>query len=768
MKNTKKALALVTAAAMSASMLAACGGSSSTATSAASSSEAASSEASSVAAEPTTTASNDTLVVATNGIEQKFSPFFASSTADNDDVVGMTSLALLNYDRRGEVIMKGIEGETREYNGTDYTYYGPADCETVENADGTITYKFKLREDLVFSDGTPVDIDDVIFSMYVLCDPTYDGSSTLYSTDIVGMEEYRSGMATLSSLIGAAGKDNTDFSLWTEDQQKAFWAAVAEGGAAFAQEIADYCIAAGMGTTVAEAAPNWGFDGLAADATAVDFFIAIGNQYDWNFSAMEAETAGSALSDLIPADVYEYSTMGVSTGDSAPNIAGIVRTGDYSMEVTTNSLDVTAIHQLGVVIAPMHYYGDESLYDYDNNSFGFTKGDLSKIRSVTTKPMGAGAYVFNNYSDGVVYLDANPNYVYGEPKIKHLNFIESQEADLIPGVQSGTLDIAAPSYSKEVSKQIATINGSEDMEGSVITTKLHDYRGYGYLALAAGNVKVGNDGSSAESAALRKAIMTVIAAYRDEGIDSYYGETASIINYPTSSTSWASPSVTDDGYTVAYSVDVDGNPIYTEGMSADEKYAAAKEAALGYFEAAGYTVADGKVTAAPAGGKLDCTINIGAGGAGDHPSFLVLKNASDALAEMGFNLIVNDLANSSDLFSSYQSGVAEGWCAAWRSGVDPDMYQLYHSQGSTNYYMINDEELDELIIAGRNTLDQEERKAIYKDAMDIIMDWAVELPVYQRCECTIFSSERVNVATVTPDITPYWSWKAEVEKLELN
>ena len=57
-------------------------------------------------------------------------------------------------------------------------------------------------------------------------------------------------------------------------------------------------------TDVASAAAGWGFDGLAADATAKDFFMAIGAQYDWNFSAMEAETAGSALSDLIPEDVY--------------------------------------------------------------------------------------------------------------------------------------------------------------------------------------------------------------------------------------------------------------------------------------------------------------------------------------------------------------------------------------------------------------------------------------------------------------------------------
>ena len=89
-----------------------------------------------------------------------------------------------------------------------------------------------------------------------------------------------------------------------------------------------------------------------------------------------------------------------------------------------------------------------------------------------------------------------------------------------------------------------------------------DYRGYGYVALGAKNVKVGKDPASQQSKDLRKAIMTVIAAYRDEGIDSYYGETASVINYPISNTSWAAPQVTDDGYQIAYSTDVDGNVIY--------------------------------------------------------------------------------------------------------------------------------------------------------------------------------------------------------------
>ena len=766
MKNTKQVLALAMAVAMAAGLLAGCGSSASS-----SAESVASGEATSEAAATDTGSSDGTLVLADTGFEGKFSPFFAASSADQH-VIDLTNIALLGADRKGEMILKGIEGETREYNGTDYTYYGPADCEVTENADGTVTYAINMRDDLVFSDGTPITIDDVIFNLYVYMDPTYDGSATLYSMPIAGLDDYRSSMTTLSKLIAEAGEDNTDNSLFTAEQQKAFWDAVNEGGAAFAQEIVDYCVSAGYAADsndVATAASAWGFDGLAADATAKDFFLAIAEKYDWNFASMEAETAGSALSDLIPADVYAYSTTGVATGADVDTVSGIVKTGDYSMTITTTELSNSMIYQLQLPIASLDYYGDRSLYDYDNHSYGFKKGDLSKVRSVTSAPMGAGVYTFNKYSDGVIYLDANPNYYEGEALIKHVNMKETQEADKITGGQAGTIDISDPSYSLEAANQIATINGGDsDLDGSVITTRLKDFRGYGYIALSAENVKVGNDPASEESKDLRKAIMTVIAAYRDEGINSYYGDTATIINYPMSNTSWAAPSVTDDGYKIAYSTDVDGNEIYTSDMSGDTKYAAALQAALGYFEAAGYTVENGQVTAAPAGAKMEYTVNIGASGNGDHPSFQVLTNAAAALKTIGFTLTVNDLANASDLYSSYQSGVAEGWVAAWQSTNDPDMYQLYDSNGSTNYYEINDADLDELIEAARQTTDQDARKAMYKEAMEIILDWGVELPVYQRSEATIFSSERVDTTTIPNDMTPYWTYQSEINKIALK
>ena len=759
MKHAKKLLALLLALAMVLA-LAACGGSG---TPAASGSGAASGSADNGGSEHAA----NTLVAAATGFESKFSPFFAAS-ADDQDVVDLTQLGLLVSDREGAPVLKSIEGETRTFNGTDYTYKGISDIDIVHNDDGTVDYNVTIRDDLKFSDGEPVTIDDAIFSMYVFNDPTYDGSVTMYSCPIVGLEEYRQNNTTLSALLASLGEDNTDFSLVTEEQQTAFWKAVNEGLVAFAQEIVDYVKATeSPDLSVADAASQWGFD-LDASATIKDFALAIGTQYDWNFSAMEAETAGSALADLIPEDVYNYSTTNVATGESAPNIAGIVRTGDYSMTVTTSEFDATFIYQLGIPVAPLHYYGDTAQYDYDNNSFGFPKGDLSIVREKTTTPLGAGAYTFASFADGTVYLDANPSYFDGEPKTAHINLKETQEADMLTGVQSGTLDIANPSYSKQVAQQIAEYNGTDELAGPVMTTELVDYRGYGYIGLAANNVKVGNDPASEQSKDLRKAIATVLSVYRDEGIDSYYGETADVINYPISNTSWAAPRVTDSGYKVAYSVDVNGNDIYTSGMTAEEKYDAALQAALGYFEAAGYTVTDGKLTAAPEGAKLEYMVNIGGGGQGDHPTFLILKNAADAFAKIGFTLTVNDLANASELYASYQSGVAEMWCAAWQAIADPDMYQLYHSQGSTNYYQINDSDLDEYIMTARESDDQSYRKGLYKAAMEIIMDWGVELPVYQRSEAYVVSSERVDISSLPSDMTPYWGWKSEAQNIVMK
>ena len=149
--------------------------------------------------------------------------------------------------------------------------------------------------------------------------------------------------------------------------------------------------------------------------------------------------------------------------------------------------------------------------------------------------------------------------------------------------------------------------------------------------------------------------------------------------------------------------------------------------------------------------------------------------ARDALESIGFKLEVEDLASSSTLWDMLDAGSQEIWCAAWGSTIDPDMYQVYHSSGivgrggsDSNHYHIDDANLDKLIVDARLSDDQSYRKQVYKQCLDIIIDWAVEIPAYQRQNCIIFSTQRINISTLTPDITTFWGWMNDLELLEMN
>lgn len=725
----------------------------------------------------------DTLVVGYSPFSSKFSPFF-SETAYDQDVYTMTALPLLTSDRTGAIVEKGIKGETRSYNGTDYTYYGPADMTVSENPDGTVYYDFTLRDDLKFSDGEPITIDDVIFSMYVLCDPTYDGNSTLFALPIEGMDAYRSGMDTLYNLMLAAGRDNTDFTnnKWTEEEQTAFWADVDQAGVKFVQDIMQYCIAEGAnaeGDSVAACMKNWGYD-LPADATEADAFNAILAKYDTLTEAVDTEKANATFTSLLNDYETKY-TKGIETGTSAANISGIKKTGDYSMTVSLTQVDATAIYQLGVTIAPMHYYGDKTKYNYENNQFGFDKGDLSTVRAKTTTPLGAGPYKFIKFENGTVNFEANDSYYLGAPKTKYVNFLQTQEDDKLNGVVTGTVDITNPTFSATAVDAIKAANKNDDVNGPAITTDTVDNLGYGYIGMSANTMNVNKEPGSDASKAYRKAFATVLAAYRTVAIESYYGERASVINYPISNTSWAAPQAADPGYKVAFSVDAQGKDIYTSDMNDEQKYEAALQVALTFFEAAGCKVENGKVVSNPEGGMdtanyaIEREALIPADGKGDHPSFMILTEASKALEKIGVHLIVTDLSDSTQLWDTIEADQADMWAAAWGATVDPDMYQIYFSgmdgksAGGSNYmYDINDAELNQLILDARASLDQSYRKTLYKSCLDIIVDWAVEVPVYQRQNAIIFSTQRVNMNTVTPDITTFYGWLNEVQKVELN
>lgn len=744
--------------------------------------------------ENTSGSSNETpLVVGSLQFSEKFSPFFADSGYDRS-IVDLTQVQMLTTDRTGGLILNAIEGETVAYNGTDYLYKGVSDISVnYDEASDITVYKIKIRDDIKFSDGHVMDADDIIFSYYVMSDTSYDGSSTLYSAPIVGMLNYRKNNSNAENTVVTEEEIAKELADLSDASKEAInkeiiaptlvaeleWVKGLYGNEAYKEHTDKFPVAKDLFANFYNVDESYDSSKVEDEAKVLADITAA---YGANYQALGKAYAGDEtyfadqVNDIVSNVLLEDKLS--KGGEEVPNIAGIKKISQNEVEVMTNGFDASAIYKIcGISISPMHYYGEEAKYDYDNNQFGFTRGDLSYVKSKTTMPMGAGPYKYVKYDNKVVYLEANENFYKGAPKTKYLQFKETAEADKISGVGTGTIDIADPSGSVAAFEEIANYNSNKELSGDKIVTNTVDNLGYGYIGMNADTMKVGDDPASEASKNLRKAFATMFSVYRDVTIDSYYGEVADVINYPISNTSWAAPQKSDEDYRVAYSQDVEGNDIFTADMTADQKYEAALKASTDFLKAAGFTFdeATGKFTAAPEGAKLEYEIIIGAAGQGDHPSFAILTKAKEDLAKIGITLTINDPSDSNVMWDKLDAGTQEMFVAAWGATIDPDLYQVYYSSNiigkggsDSNHYHIADAQLDKLILDARKSSDQAYRKATYKTCLDIILDWGVEVPVYQRQNCIIFANDRVNMDTVTPDITTYWNWTNDIEKIEMK
>lgn len=108
-----------------------------------------------------------------------FNPFFSTSAYDST-IVGMTQIGMLGTDKEGNITC----GDNEPVVVKDYRI-------TTASDESTTTYEFILKNGIKFSDGQPLTMKDVLFNLYVYLDPAYTGSATIYSTKIVGLNNYR-------------------------------------------------------------------------------------------------------------------------------------------------------------------------------------------------------------------------------------------------------------------------------------------------------------------------------------------------------------------------------------------------------------------------------------------------------------------------------------------------------------------------------------------------------------------------------------------------
>jgi len=264
---------------------------------------------------------------------------------------------------------------------------------------------------------------------------------------------------------------------------------------------------------------------------------------------------------------------------------------------------------------------------------------------------------------------------------------------------------------------------------------------------------------------VRRAIM--LAMKTQLIFDGYYkGGIAEEINRPMSINNWAYPK------------DI---PVYSSkgmiGTAVSYAYDELGEKIDMLLSEAGYNRgSDGVMQKTIAGfgvDKLDYKFTI-AGCSTDHPAYAMFLNAKTILNEHGFDIKV---VTSQTALTDLSAGKLEVWAAAWSSTIDPDMYQVYHmeSQASSvknwgysqilgqtcpdawgDEYIIV-EQLSKLIDEGRSTNSEDDRKAIYADALDLVMEMAVEFPTYQRKDMSAYQTDLLNPSTVPSkdECSPY-------------
>ena len=225
--------------------------------------------------------------------------------------------------------------------------------------------------------------------------------------------------------------------------------------------------------------------------------------------------------------------------------------------------------------------------------------------------------------------------------------------------------------------------------------------------------------------------------------------------------SWAYP-FAEDGET-----EVQNGHRYTQWT----READARTKISGYMKDAGVSAGDS---------QLSITFTIAGASITEHPCYNVFRQAQEILNDMGWSV---ELKADSQALTKLATGSLEVWAAAWGSTIDPDMYQVYHMNStatsvyawgyreiksnttlySYEYGVIR--ELSGIIDDARESMDETYRKPLYKQAMSLVLDLAVELPVYQRKELFAYNSK--TVSGFNNDVNPYSSPLEKVWELEL-
>ncbi|MDR0889936.1 MAG: ABC transporter substrate-binding protein [Oscillospiraceae bacterium] len=571
-------------------------------------------------------------------------------------------------------------------------------------ADGSMTYTVTANKGMKFTDGEPITIDDYIYALYVTADPSYTGPAQLVAEDIKGVKEYYYDDSNYTANNAAAEAEAEKYTL----------ANISE------EDYVAYLVATNL--------EGW-WDGDPAGLVAED--------YTWS-NYIEDEGFGDKLAEIDATNpdemlallaLIEYTNYGDSYDpysyysekvykdikDADPSstpvdeIAGIVRVDDYTCTVTYNSVNIYGDRSINQYFMPEHYYGE------------IVKGSVGDILA-NVEPLGSGPYIWGGYDAGIVTVTANQDYFEGVPKTGTIRWLYVPPTDALTALMNGDVDIAViggePEYVEEM-----------DAAQDIIRYDLTDNAGYGYVGLNCENLKLG----------VRKGLFSLMN--REPSVTAYYETLATVIERPSTTVIAEYP------------------------QDAGTYYEYSPEKALEYFESAGYKQVDGKLVDA-SGNQLVVNAYVGGSGIGDHPSFTMLMQAAEDMKNLGGEMQVQDV-DFNVLQAAMNDGTADMFCLAWGDVNTCDKQSQFHSEGGQNRYRISDPTMDTLLEQILQTVDLEERSALYAEMLDLAMELAIEIPVYQRCNIIAYNRSAINLDTVM-QATTFYDYADELWTVQMN
>ena len=676
---------------------------------------------------------NTPLLIGYSDMDTNINPFFSDPSKENS-LASFTHIKLLATDSKGIIINKGL-CSTGDYSDVKNNI-ADINASYDEENDKT-TYTIDIHKGVKFSDDSEFDADDVIFSYYVYADPSYDGPVNIDSYNIVGLKDYQ------------YNSDKADEVVISDANAKKL---LANPGNKMKESIKTL-ISETLKTEITRVEtlyddPQWD---VYTDVYSkkLDLFVALyGLDEEYETGNKEEN---EVLQDIINQYGYDYKKLAKKYGgeenyfDSylileakellfnneisknkkdVPSIEGIKKTGEYQVEITVNGKDYSAVYGLfDVYIASLTGYGEcYDSYDYENNNFGIKRGEISSIKSKKNQP-SSNAYVYYKADGGNIILVSNKGYYCGEPFIGEINLIKMEENELVESIANETIDMAICNATKNV---LESINGYNETN-TIIGMQDYPYAGYAYVGINADKVNVSGKADSKESRALRNAFTEIFRYYKAETVKEFFGESASIIDYPVSMASWA------------YVTDASNENVDEEILDIVKKK----------LVEAGYTFDDAtnKFTKAPENALLSYTILIQENTEGENPAWHLAMKAKEDLGKLGITLNVVSEKNPTTFWKSVGNGITDMWAGIWRTPKDPDLYQYYYSGAVNNYYGVKIESIDEMILKTRLSDDYSFKKSAYAYVMNEVMDYGVVEPFYQRKMLFVWSCLTIDEET---------------------